>query len=427
MKIIYTFALVLLLCIAAIAAPRELAVVNGLGETLDIVNLDDSTVTSFVDALGLFPNDFAVAANRGIAINSGSNDLYFYNMATKQRTGRLFLGNSRNPYYGAFLNPDTFYVTNLVSSSVTKVNAADSSIIAEFPVGDGIDSDSPQGIAIRDRRAYICLTSFNALFEYDAGKLEIRDCNNDTLIARVTIGVNPQVAEFGYDGYLYILCTGNYADIQGWLFKFDPANNTVVDSLLVGGTPGGLAVTKQGIAYLAAGGWPPPVKMTASGLQFVDRRLEFAQSRAGGLVFTVNLQTFSNIHSAANPLNGDWGVTTLLAISDSTVVTCNFADDTITEIDSAGTVLARFNVGDGPLAVAKYPECFAIKGDADNNGLITISDAVFLINYIFTGGSAPAVKGCGDMDCNDIVTISDAVSVINYIFLGGPGSCGCAD
>ncbi|MGB5105733.1 MAG: hypothetical protein WBP29_03975 [Candidatus Zixiibacteriota bacterium] len=427
MKLFYLFVFALALCTSAIAAPRELAVVNGLGETLDIVNLTDSAVAPFVDALGLFPNDFAVAANRGIAINSGSNDLYLYDMSAKQRTGRLFLGNSRNPYFGAFLNPDTFYVTNLVSSTVTKVNAADSSIISEFAVGDGLDTDSPQGIVIRDRRAYICLTSFNALFEYDAGKLEVRDCNNDTLIARVTVGVNPQVAEFGYDGYIYILCTGNYADIQGWLFKFDPAANRVVDSLHVGGAPGGLAITKQDIAFLSAGGWPPPVKASPSGLVFVDRRFEFSPSKSGGLVYTVNLSTFTNIHSAANPLNADWGVTAILSISDSTVVTCNFADDTITEIDSAGVVLARFNVGDGPLAVAKFPDCFAVEGDADYSGLITVSDAVFLINYIFAGGPVPTIAGCGDMDCTGIITISDAVAVINYIFAGGPGSCGCAD
>jgi hypothetical protein len=427
MKSTYTCILILTLASLLLAARRELVVVNGLGETFDVVDLQDSSVNLLVDALGLYPNDMVVAADRGIAINSGSNDLYFYNMSTRQRLGTLFLGANRNPYNGAFLSPDTFYVTNLVSSTVTKVKVSDRSIITEFAVGNGIDSDSPQGIVIRDRRAYICLTSFNDLFEYDAGKLEVRDCDTDSLIVRRTIGINPQVAEFGYDGYLYILCTGNYSDVEGWLFKFDPTTYTIVDSLQVGGFPGGLAITKQQLAFIAAGGWPPPVKMTANGREFVDLRSEQNAAKSGGLVYTVNLAAWSLVHGPLNPLSADWGVTSVTTVSDSTVVTCNFSDDTITEIDSAGVVHARFHVGDGPLALAKYPDCYALKGDADFSGSINVSDAVFLINYIFSGGHKPPVSGCGDMDCNGHNSVSDAVKVINYIFSGGSGPCGCAD
>lgn len=418
----------LLMAGSTLAAPRELVIVNGLGETFDVVNLEDSTVSLLVDLLGLYPNDFVISGNTGIAINSGSNDLYFYNLATMSRIGTCFLGNGHNPYNGAFLNADTLYVTNLISSTVSKIRVSDRSIIGEFPIGDGIDSDSPQGIVIRDRRAYICLSSFNDLFEYDAGKLEVRDCDNDTLITRVTVGVNPQVARFGYDGYLYILCTGNYAAIEGWLFKFDPVSNALVDSLSVGGYPGGLAITKQNVAFLAAGGWPPPVKMTSSGLQFVERSFDTSVGeKSGGLVYTIGLNELTLLHGPANPLNTDWGVTSLTAVSDSTVVTCNFADDTVTEIDSAGTVLARFDVGDGPLAAAKFPSCFAMKGDANFTGSINISDAVFLIEHIFAGGSPPYVTGGGDMDCSGQLTISDVVAIISHIFGGGAGSCGCAD
>lgn len=427
MKLFYTVLAVIVLASSVSAASRKLLSVNSLGETLDLIDLEDSSVTLFVDALGLYPNDVQVAGNTGIVINSGSNDLYFYNVSTLQHTGNLFLGSGRNPYVGAFLNLDTFYVTNLVASTVTKVNAVTRSIISEFPVGDGADADSPQGMVIRERRAYVCLSSFNDLFEYDAGKLEVWDCNGDTLIKRVTVGVNPQLARFGYDGYLYILCTGNYSNVEGQLYKFDPQSNLVVDSLFIGGYPGGLAITKQGVAFMAAGGWPPPVAMTAEGRKFVDRRSEFATQRAGGIVFTANLSSFSLLHGPANPLASDWGVTAVMIVSDSTVVSCNFADDTVTEIDSAGVAHARYGVGDGPLAVAKYPACFAIKGDANVSGAITISDAVFLVSYIFGGGAAPAVKGCGDMNCSGGVSISDAVAVVQYIFAGGPGSCGCAD
>jgi M6 family metalloprotease-like protein len=65
-------------------------------------------------------------------------------------------------------------------------------------------------------------------------------------------------------------------------------------------------------------------------------------------------------------------------------------------------------------------------GDADANGFVNISDAVYLINYIFAGGPAPNPQAAGDADCNGFVNISDAVYLINYIFGGGPAPCaGC--
>lgn len=67
-----------------------------------------------------------------------------------------------------------------------------------------------------------------------------------------------------------------------------------------------------------------------------------------------------------------------------------------------------------------------ICGDADGNLLVTISDAVFLINYIFSGGPAPTPIQSGDADCNSLVTISDVVFLISYIFSGGAAPCsGC--
>ncbi len=62
-------------------------------------------------------------------------------------------------------------------------------------------------------------------------------------------------------------------------------------------------------------------------------------------------------------------------------------------------------------------------GDADGSDIVTISDAVYLINYIFTGGPAPGPLAAGDADCSGMVTISDAVYLVNYIFAGGAAPC----
>lgn len=62
-------------------------------------------------------------------------------------------------------------------------------------------------------------------------------------------------------------------------------------------------------------------------------------------------------------------------------------------------------------------------GDANSSASIDVSDAVFLIAYIFSGGIAPDPKSNGDPTCDGSVDISDVVSLIAYIFSGGPPPC----
>lgn len=59
-------------------------------------------------------------------------------------------------------------------------------------------------------------------------------------------------------------------------------------------------------------------------------------------------------------------------------------------------------------------------GDADRNGLVNVSDAVFLINYVFAGGTPPDPLNAGDANDSGAVNVSDVVYLINYIFGGGP-------
>jgi hypothetical protein len=66
------------------------------------------------------------------------------------------------------------------------------------------------------------------------------------------------------------------------------------------------------------------------------------------------------------------------------------------------------------------------RGDADNNGIVNISDAVYLENYIFGDGPPPQpTMGTADADCNGIVNVSDEVYLIGYIFGGGPAPLIC--
>lgn len=66
-------------------------------------------------------------------------------------------------------------------------------------------------------------------------------------------------------------------------------------------------------------------------------------------------------------------------------------------------------------------------GDANHDAVANITDAVYLITYIFGGGPAPVPAAAGDANCDELANITDAVYLIQYIFNGGPAPCeGCA-
>jgi hypothetical protein len=63
--------------------------------------------------------------------------------------------------------------------------------------------------------------------------------------------------------------------------------------------------------------------------------------------------------------------------------------------------------------------CDWLCGDPDASGAIDIDDVVYLISYIFAGGSPPLPLESGDTDCSQTVDIDDVVYLIDYIFSGG--------
>ena len=64
-----------------------------------------------------------------------------------------------------------------------------------------------------------------------------------------------------------------------------------------------------------------------------------------------------------------------------------------------------------------------IRGDANGDGVINVSDAVHLINYLFISGPAPQPLAAGDANSDGLVNITDVVYLINYLFIDGPPPC----
>ena len=61
-----------------------------------------------------------------------------------------------------------------------------------------------------------------------------------------------------------------------------------------------------------------------------------------------------------------------------------------------------------------------IRGDAENDQDLDVSDVIYIINYLFKGGDPPVHSGAGDADCDWDTDVSDVIYLINYLFKGGP-------
>ena len=62
-------------------------------------------------------------------------------------------------------------------------------------------------------------------------------------------------------------------------------------------------------------------------------------------------------------------------------------------------------------------------GDANDDGKVNVSDAVYIINFVFSQGNPPDPLEVGDVNCDTKVNVSDAVYLINYVFSSGNPPC----
>jgi uncharacterized protein (TIGR02145 family) len=69
------------------------------------------------------------------------------------------------------------------------------------------------------------------------------------------------------------------------------------------------------------------------------------------------------------------------------------------------------------MTVTAYGE--QLCGDANGDETVNVSDAVYLINYVFLAGDPPDTLCIGDANLDYDVNVSDAVFIINYVFIFG--------
>jgi hypothetical protein len=60
-----------------------------------------------------------------------------------------------------------------------------------------------------------------------------------------------------------------------------------------------------------------------------------------------------------------------------------------------------------------------VRGDPNRDARVDVSDAVFVLGFLFTGGVDPLCKESIDVDDTGVLDLTDAIYLLNYLFLGG--------
>ena len=368
-------------------------VLNTNGETLSKINLSTGVVTNNLLTIGsdiwCYPNQMVVRDTLMYVTVSGTDEIQVINLKTEKTAYYINTGVYTNPYWIDFAEDPYLYVTLLMTGTVAKINYLTGAIVTEVPVGK-----SPEGIKIVGDKAYIACSGFDwDTYQYDPGRVAVYDITGDSVIEYIGLGLNPQYLQLDNSGRIHVVCTGDYTTIWGSAYIIDTDFDSVVDSIYLGGTPGQISIGPDNIAYIASAGWSE-----------------------SGYVFTYNTATGEVYHDNSNPLTVDLNCLTAIAYQDSTCFTGSFTDY-VNVIDSAGSYLASYAVGDGPVHIAfNY-----LPGDVNGDFAVNIFDVTYLIDWLYLSGEIPRwPKWRANVNSDNAYNLFDITHLIAYLYLDGP-------
>ncbi len=146
-------------------------------------------------------------------------------------------------------------------------------------------------------------------------------------------------------------------------------------------------------------------------------------------IYTIQFKKIYNSELATATYNGEEivfedgkGTVDTLYDEEKLVLTSNDAAATIEtsfdEVEAVLTITVKGqDISEDPTNQHIYTIQFKkyLKGDANGDGKVTITDAVAVVNYILNTTQTKFIKSAADIDSNGEITITDAVGIVNII------------
>ncbi len=72
----------------------------------------------------------------------------------------------------------------------------------------------------------------------------------------------------------------------------------------------------------------------------------------------------------------------------------------------------------------QYTVLVTLRGDLNKDKSRNLTDIIFLVNYVFKGGTAPNPVALGNVNCSTgAPNLTDIIYMVNYVFKGGTAPC----
>ena len=301
---------------------HRLYVLNGLGSTISLINLDDGTVDNDVYTTGIFPSDIQYINNKLYVVNSGDNNIQIIDIPSGS-SDIIELGDNRNPSHMELYGDNMGAVCNWISGTVSFLDFNINSVVTEVSVGAGL-----WGMTYYEGKIFTGITNYDpSSWSYGQGYVAVLDANTYALLDSIQVGANPGVLFIDHQNELNAVCTGDYFMMMGEVYRCNVNDYTVIDSYEIGGSPSYEALSEDGMVFLGNGGW-------------VDE----------GYVLSYDSQSETILHGGADPiiLAGEPGIQGLAIDNEGYIYACAFNSDHLIKMDADGNVLETYNVGDGP-------------------------------------------------------------------------------
>ena len=107
---------------------------------------------------------------------------------------------------------------------------------------------------------------------------------------------------------------------------------------------------------------------------------------------------------------------TLLVITVGEILADEACLDNVILAGPGGTAL---DVLDAECAPLQTDETSFIRGDANDDSMVNLTDAIFILSHLFMGGQGPSCLAAADSTGNRSLDLSDSVFLLNFLFNGG--------
>lgn len=196
--------------------------------------------------LGDTGNSIAIHDGKAYIVVNGSNKIEIVATKTHKSIGTIILPAGSSPRHITIASNTKAFVSNLYDNSVSVVDLTTNTVTGKIPVGN-----NPEEMLIAGDNLYVTNSGFGK-----GNTITVIDLATNSIVKTLIVGDNPLHIRLWKTTTAIVLCGGDFGDFNnpnddtpGKIFYIDLPNQSVKDSMSIGGHPFEMAIDKNENLY----------------------------------------------------------------------------------------------------------------------------------------------------------------------------------